>query len=145
MKIYKVPTKTVTIFDHAKMIEDLKVGPVYLSKEDHSVYKALVMYMRSREFGNLRPAAKTITYLCKGEEVEVIKVSLTDKPVAPYAYRNCPKVVRVADGAVFDSLNKALQATDMPKGAKYFATVKAKVNAGKSIFEASCGTFKEAV
>lgn len=145
MKLYKTPTKTLVVLDHEKMVEDLKLGPVYLSKEDYPAYKALTMYMRNRDMGNLRPAAKTITYLYKGEEVEVIRVSLTDKPVAPYAYRNCPKVVRVADGVVFDSLNKALQATDMPKGAKYFATVKSRIDAGKSIFEASCGVFKEVV
>lgn len=144
MKIYKVPTKTIEVFDQEKMIEDLRAGPVYLSKEDHSVYKALVMYMRNREFGNLRPTSKTITYLIKGEEIEVTRITLTDKPTADYN-QHCPKVVRVADGVVFDSLNKAVEGTEMPKGAKHFATVKAKVNAGKSIFEASCGAFKEAV
>ena len=145
MKIYKVPTKTVLVFDQEKMIEDLKEGPVYLSKEDYSTYKALVMYMRNRGLGQLRPAAKTITYLIKGEEIEVMRLTLRDDPINSYEGRTVYKVLRVADGEVFESLNKAMEDTEMPKGARNFSTVFRRLKSGKSMHEASCGAFKEAV
>lgn len=142
MKVYKVPTKTVISLDHEKMIEDLKAGPVYLDKGDYNTYKALTMYMRHKGLGQLRPA-RTITYVVKGEEVEVLRVTLIDKPINFHGRGGAIKVRRVSDGFLFNSLVAAVQSTEMPKGARNYMTIIRKVKAGKSVLEASGGVFKE--
>lgn len=139
MKIYSVPTKTTVTLDHEKVIKDLMAGPVYIDKKDFSMYKALTMYMRNRNYGGMRPTLKAVVIYQFDKEYEVYRIALTNRPVTPH--KSTCKVVRVADGVVFDSLNKAIQGTEMPKGAKTYITVRKKVAEGLSIFEASNGVF----
>lgn len=145
MKIYSVPTKTTVTLDHEKVIKDLMAGPVYIDKKDFSMYKALTMYMRNRNYGTLRPSLRSVILLQSGQECEVFRITLTNKPMTVQQHQNSKaglcKVVRVADGVVFASLNKAIQGTEMPKGAKNFNTVARKVAEGASLFEASKGVF----
>lgn len=122
----------------------MKAGPIYLSKSDFGAYKALTMYMRNRNFGNVRPAMKSVVLLQREKEDELYRITLTDKSIAIRKQSkpaNTCKIVRLVDGAVFDSLNKAMQATTMPKGAKSYATVDKRVAEGVSLFEASGGIF----
>ena len=67
MKIYSVPTKTTVTLDHEKVIKDLMAGPVYIDKKDFSMYKALTMYMRNRNYGTLRPSLRSVILLQSGQ------------------------------------------------------------------------------
>lgn len=142
MKLYKTPTKTTVTVDAAQMLEDLRNRNVlYFPKAEFPAIKSLVAYMRAAGMLPLRPAVKSVTFIEKGEEIGALKVTLVGGPVRQAVKKGSCKVVRIADGEVFSSLNMAVQATDMPRGAKNLATVQRKIDAGISLFEASNGTF----
>lgn len=142
MKLYKTPTKTTVTIDAARILEDLRSrSALYFPKEEFPAVKSLVSYMRAAGMLPLRPAVKSVTFIEKGEEVEALKVTLVGGPVRQLVKKDSCKIVRVDDGKVFSSLNLAIQATDMPRGAKNLATVQRKIDSGTSLFEASNRTF----
>lgn len=142
MKLYKTPTKTTVTVDAVQMLEDLRNrNALYFPKTEFPAIKSLVAYMRHAGMLPLRPAIKSVTFIEKGEEIEALKVTLVGGPVRQLVRKDSCKVIRINDRAVFDSLNKAVQATTMPKGAKTLSTVQKRVDRGMSLFEASKGTF----
>lgn len=142
MKLYKTPTKTTVTVDAVQMLEDLRNrNALYFPKTEFPAIKSLVAYMRHAGMLPLRPAIKSVTFIEKGEEIEALKVTLVGGPVRQLVRKDSCKIVRIADGEVFSSLNLAVQATEMPRGAKNLATVQRKIDSGMSMFEASKGTF----
>lgn len=137
MKAYKVPTKTVVQTDCAKMMEDLKAGPLYLSKADYDHYKLLAVYAL-RVNKNERPACKTITVLERGNEVQYMKLTLNTEPPRTNNTQSRAMTVRNVVTGEVTGLFRAVSFSE-------YGRIRAELKRGKTMLQASKGVFTEGV